>query len=1051
MVPGDESEIGPSGIVAVYSLGGNFCGTAFLVSPRFALTCAHVMEQAREHFLGADGDGNAECDAVGRSTIVVELRVESDSEPVRAVLLDGSDDKEFDFAILHLSREYPGRPLTLVDGVHPDWLQTWSGGLEARGFAHDGRRGAVSGLSIKGALFADGPTVLHSQTEGGVPPGMSGSPLLVKAGDTHFIVGMYVASGVVSARSLFLGADALIRVLREHRIEPSVVPSGQVGSGPSPRGFPSRAPAALRSVAHGAYTGMHEFVGRTGQLASLDEWASSPSKPVLCIEAMGGMGKSSLAWEWTQRQNSRAAERFAETFWYSFYLEGASIAHFCKCALAFIHQRPPSDFKGLTKYEARDDLLSCLQDPNLRRLIVLDGIERLLVAYANFNASSSSPYSLEEAANDCDLARPIDRFDLDFLGQLPTLSSVKFLATTRLMPFVWRGDGVVRMMLPGLEPSDAERMLRNCGITGTTRLIRSYLQSHVDCHPLVTGIIAGLVEHHAPAPRDFDAWALDPRSGGRLNISGLDLRAKRHHILSAAVHALSEQSRRLLEILSLLSTYSDAEMLSAMVRLDAQGDPELSEHGVDAAIRDLRMRGLVLERTSAPITYDLHPIVRGFVASTVSEAALKAHGDSLIPFLSAKLPGPFKGTQSLEALRYPIQLVRIATKTRPQRHALAILGNGALIRSLIVNLEQDLEALSLLSPFFPGGWNHPIAWRDGKSALLHLAGLALRNMGRADDAWAALSTALRSAVEGLATEAGVQARERAKVASACLMDLAQCVERRELAFRLGCLRRALAFADVSSDPAQRFACHLSLCRSLSDMGRPDAAAAEWRLAAALKYQQRGDEYRPGTAEECEATLAFRQDTLSEEQLSFWLRVGRDGCNRQAVRALLVLQGKWHFKCGRLELALKSFEEAARMARQVLTPDYVAETLQALTQCRLDLLSDPRQSAGSLERVPSPFHLGLAELWLIVGDSKRAEYHALEAFSEACADGTPYVYQDDLTRSAAILNQLGQPVPRVPVHDRATVRRPDWQPVVDVALGGLHRHVPNGLENSEIPN
>jgi len=60
MVPGDESEIGPSGIVAVYSLGGNFCGTAFLVSPRFALTCAHVMEQAREHFLGADGDGNAE-------------------------------------------------------------------------------------------------------------------------------------------------------------------------------------------------------------------------------------------------------------------------------------------------------------------------------------------------------------------------------------------------------------------------------------------------------------------------------------------------------------------------------------------------------------------------------------------------------------------------------------------------------------------------------------------------------------------------------------------------------------------------------------------------------------------------------------------------------------------------------------------------------------------------------------------------------------------------------------------------------------------------------
>lgn len=45
----------------------------------------------------------------------------------------------------------------------------------------------------------------------------------------------------------------------------------------------------------------HEFVGRRDELARLDEWATS-SDPLLVMEAIGGAGKSTLAWQWLTRR-----------------------------------------------------------------------------------------------------------------------------------------------------------------------------------------------------------------------------------------------------------------------------------------------------------------------------------------------------------------------------------------------------------------------------------------------------------------------------------------------------------------------------------------------------------------------------------------------------------------------------------------------------------------------------------------------------------------------------------------------------------------------------
>lgn len=67
--------------------------------------------------------------------------------------------------------------------------------------------------------------------------------------------------------------------------------------------------------------------------------------------------------------------------------------------------------------------------------------------------------------------------------------------------------------LPGLRPADAESLLSSCKVTGDSQAIQDYLKSECDCHPLVTSIVACLINDYLPAKGNFDAWAADPDGG----------------------------------------------------------------------------------------------------------------------------------------------------------------------------------------------------------------------------------------------------------------------------------------------------------------------------------------------------------------------------------------------------------------------------------------------------------------------------------------------------------------------------------------------------------
>src|SRR5260370_19135202 len=333
----------------------------------------------------------------------------------------------------------------------------------------------------------------------------------------------------------------------------------------------SSIPTAPILYAEPQYIGSHPFVGRAAELGILNDWAAQPEPhPILLFEAIGGTGKSMLTWEWTVNHASGARADWAGRFWYSFYEKGAVMADFCRRALAYMTGQPLEAFGRKRQPELSRLLLQQLQARPW--LLVLDGLERVLVAYHRYDAAQVAD---EDAGRSDQISRrdpsaAIRPEDDELLHALTAEAPSKVLITSRLMPRALLNPaaqpipGVLHQRLPGLRPADAEALLRACGIRGDSGVIQAYLQQHCDCHPLVTGIVAGLVSDYLPDRGHFDAWAADPRHGGRLNLAELDVIQKRNHILKAAMDALPDESRQLLSTLALLSGAVDYETLTAL-------------------------------------------------------------------------------------------------------------------------------------------------------------------------------------------------------------------------------------------------------------------------------------------------------------------------------------------------------------------------------------------------------------------------------------------------------------------------------------------------------
>lgn len=785
---------------------------------------------------------------------------------------------------------------------------------------------------------------------------------------------------------------------------------------PSSAEAPLPMPPALRAMPR--YRGSHSFVGRAAQLDTLNEWASPANQnPLLLFEAMGGSGKSILTWHWTTQCAEAARDDWAGRFWYSFYEKGAVMADFCREALAYMTGREARDFEQLPQSKLSEQLLAQL---NARPwLLVLDGLERVLVAYHRNDAAQLRDHDVDSAIDPMGTRKPrqaIRREDDDLLRALAGAEPSRVLVSTRLTPLALLSPsdslipGVRREELAGLRPEDAEAMMRSCGIRGDSAKMRAYLQSNCDCHPLVTGVIAGLINRNVQSPGNFDKWVADPEGGDALNLGELDLKQRQNHILGHAIDGVEGDERHVLNLLSLFPRAADYDVLRELAKMN----DALDEARLKVALSSLRDHGL-LQYDEETECYDLHPVVRGVVAGRMDEATTEAVGEALVDHFTAVPRNPWEQAQTLEDVQSGMDLV--ATLLRLEKYEAAFVAYVPdLSNALIFNLEAFTEKQRLLRPFFPNGWAGNLKRLSATSEgyLSVLAGWSLRDDDK-DQSNKLFERALRIYIR----------REDWSNVNSCIRNL-EFNAREHLAVRFRLLVLMADGADQFDHLREIFTSRLQLYAFHVEYGDPSEAERLWVKLDTMGRNWPRTVYRPSDLEFFRALDLFQRGHLDDATLATAEALAIQGHNSVRQRDLRWLRGQWQLEHRCYTAAAQSFEAAIQMARERGREDREYEAWRALALSRSGAIDEALLTAEELGDVEEGGTVALAELWHELGDQDRALVHAQRAHDWAVNDGEPYVRRYWLNRIRALYAKMGVEPPEVPVYDPAAHPPFDWE-------------------------
>lgn len=785
------------------------------------------------------------------------------------------------------------------------------------------------------------------------------------------------------------------------------------------------------------------------ELQLLTEWAASPDNPVLVLEAIGGMGKSMLCWHWARTQAKQMPPGFEGIFWYSFYERGADMNDFCASALAFVQGGRAEDYRVRKTSALTAELLPVLRSQ--RWLLVLDGLERVLVAYNRYDAAHVQDEEIEAKRKAQECIQPADS---NLVRGFSEATRSKILISSRLMPSPLTDtsganvSGVLNRVLDGLDPQDAEAMLRSMGIEGDSERIQSYLEKNFGCHPLITGVVGGLVKHFASAPGNFDRWLNKQADENALSPEADVVRA-RHRILWAAFDDLSEDARTLVARIALVSDAVDYETLIELnPRLPerpadvfppdewllefpdwgvdeynlekAAYEQYLTEHSawrdsveyaeakrfLDETISDLSDRGLLMTDTLTK-TCDLHPVVRGYAVSSIPHDLYDGVAQRVIDYFSSRPNTPLGQVTSINDLRNALQVLRTLLHLgRTTQAAAALL---EVHKTLFWDLEAFPLYLSLARPLFRKGWRcAPFGVEGTRLAWLwNNTGIALSVCEEHAEAFSVQQLALELFIDLDDTHGvlvslrnlAIKAEDTGNYADACRIAT------------IGA--EATAALGDQDDVALSYLAQSELSCMIGDL---KAAELHWQQFAALPRPCNRNIYRPGRGEYVLGLIRFYQGILDRKMISEIESLAREGNNRALIRDLHWLRGEWHLSCSEWQDAAVHFEEHVKMTREVSLDPSLSEARLALAQIKAGERIQLDQLIKQLLAVKYPPHLAISDLYLGSGDDENAIEQARRAYTKAWGAGEPYVDWRSLQEARRILALLGEPEPNVSAYD-----------------------------------
>jgi tetratricopeptide (TPR) repeat protein len=832
------------------------------------------------------------------------------------------------------------------------------------------------------------------------------------------------------------------------------------------------------------------FIGRRRELDYLDAWARS-ADPMLVVEAIGGVGKSALTWQWAREQAARSIPRLAGILWWSFYEGGASTTSFVREALAYVTETDPEALRDTPQDEQASRLLTELgRHPYL---LVLDGFERLLTAYHQLDPSKLRDDQVKSDYRACTNPRTEG-----LLRQLTACSLSKVLLTTRLMPSSLENrarqpvPGVRHLKLPGLDPNDGENLLRSLGIHGDSAVIHRFLRQF-DNHSLLIGVLAGRILDYRPDPGNFDRWLVDPREGGNLRLSELDLKQRRTHILSYAFDGLEPQREKLLSRIAVLSDAADYATLSVLNPYL----PPLPEK-VPNPLPEPEKERLELLRNKLHITQDragrawpwqitkrvaklpkelrkewaaynkYQNNLRVYFESPKYRAAIMAFDSALSDLEDRGLLqwDRYSNTYDLhpvvrgyafdqlekddlaktyERIRdhfesLPLENSNEASELSQIKNSLqiyrAFIGAGQLDKAAHLYRNQLSGALFFSITSYPTVIEvlTPL-FANGTTNLPTLAAASdkrfiANDLGIAFQMLGRTEEAQR--IELALIQLGLTSKDWPNLATSIRNYSATILRSNQLRSSLQFLKIAQRISLAAKDESGVTTYFLMAANIFSVEGRWKAAHGAYEEFLARPIPSRSF-YRMGEVEMAICRLRFWQNSLHAEELEIALTAALRGNSLSSQIEIHCLQAEIALRKGALYEAVEAAERAIEIARKIGSPKPYAYGCMARA---LALQGRHYEARKLVEETGLEDRWQAAEVYLETHDLDKAREIILRAYKRAWADGPPHIRWWELECSKRILDRLGIPEPKLPSFDTSKIEPMPFEAKIRSAIKEL---------------
>lgn len=698
-------------------------------------------------------------------------------------------------------------------------------------------------------------------------------------------------------------------------------------------------------IAH-PYTLMQtrRLVGRQGELKGLTDWATDPSQSVRIFNlvAIGGMGKSALAWKWFDQIAPNELPDLAGRMWWSFYESDASFDAFLVRALAYVTGADEREIRNRPRQDIEAALLHQLSAKPY--LLVLDGLERILQAYHRMDAAHltdddlldettanrvAGAHGLPASAAQSFIGKHRLRLTIDpragaFLRRLAQNPATRVLITTRLYPTdlqAQTGDPLpwcFAMFLRGLTDEDALELWRDLKVKGSSTDLRPIFQS-VEGHPLLVQALAAEVANHRAAPGDFGKWraaypGFDP--------TALPLTGARSHILAHALSGLTAPEREALEHIVAFRIPASYETVAAL--LMGAGKPCADAAALDQVLSALEDRGLI-GWDKAANRYDAHPIVRGVAWSLAGEdsqqavlTAMEAH------FEPMDTP---RNVESLADLAPAIERYTSLIGLERFDDAVALF-HDRLEQPSLYRLAAYRERIEWLKQLFPKGLEAPPALADKTAQSFTLNSLALSYEFSGQPGRAAPLYRMAASLD--------KARDDRRELSIRLSNLGNCLrESGNLRRADEVLRRALGLAREIEDLFHIAVQLREIGRVLSACGRIGDSRTALSRSDAL-FKEKHELQARGLVAAYQAERALFEGAWSEalDYAQFaWHFAQHERFPRDFIRAGVYL-GQAQLGLGAFDRAETDLNTALAHARAVNNVEYELPALIALARLAL---------------------------------------------------------------------------------------------------------------------